>query len=57
MICSIKIQSENMEMTWNISLITFYMISNFSKWMALQFCKQLNIECGIKFFTAPLQPL
>ena len=57
MICSIKIQSENMKMTWNISLITFYMISNFSKWMALQFCKQLNIECGIKFFTAPLQPL
>ena len=31
MICSIKIQSENMKMTWNISLFTFCMICNFSK--------------------------
>ena len=30
-ICSIKIQSENMKMTWNISLFTFCMICNFSK--------------------------
>ena len=29
--CSIKIQSENMKMTWNISLFTFCMIFNFSK--------------------------
>ena len=31
MICSIKIQSENMKMTWNISLFTFWMVFNFSK--------------------------
>ena len=31
MICSIKIQSENMKMTWNISLFIFCMICNFSK--------------------------
>ena len=31
MICSIKIQLENMKMTWNISLFTFCMICNFSK--------------------------
>ena len=31
MIWSIKIQSENMKMTWNISLFTFCMICNFSK--------------------------
>ena len=31
MICFIKIQSENMKMTWNISLFIFCMICNFSK--------------------------
>ena len=31
MICFIKIQSENMNMTWNISLFIFCMICNFSK--------------------------
>ena len=31
MICFIKIQSENLKMTWNISLFIFYMIYNFSK--------------------------
>ena len=31
MICFIKIQSENMKMTWNISLFIFCMIFNFSK--------------------------
>ena len=31
MICFIKIQSENMKMTWNISLFIFCMIYNFSK--------------------------
>ena len=31
MICVIKIQSENMKMTWNISLFTFCMICNFFK--------------------------
>ena len=31
MICFIKIQSENMKMTWNISLYIFCMICNISK--------------------------
>ena len=31
MICFIKIQSENMKMTWNISLFIFCMICKFSK--------------------------
>ena len=31
MICSIKIQSENMKMTWNINLLIFCIICNFSK--------------------------
>ena len=31
MACSIKIQSENIKMTWNISLFTFCMVFNFSK--------------------------
>ena len=31
MICSIKIQLEDMKMTWNISLFTFCMVFNFSK--------------------------
>ena len=39
MICSIKIQSKNMKMTWNISLFPFGMIVNFVSVMALQFWK------------------
>ena len=39
MICSIKIQSENMKMTWNISLFPFGMIAIFLNVMALQFCR------------------
>ena len=39
MICSIKNQSENMKMTWNISLFPFGMIATFLNVMALQFCK------------------
>ena len=39
MICSIKIQSENMKMTWNISLFRFGMISISLNVTALQFCK------------------
>ena len=35
MICSIKIQSENMKMTWNISLFLFGMIAIFLNVMAL----------------------
>ena len=36
MICFIKIQSENMKITWNISLFIFCMICNFSKCDGLQ---------------------
>ena len=39
MICSIKIESENMKMAWNISLFPFGMIAIFLNVMALQFCK------------------
>ena len=39
MICSVKIQSENMKMTWNISLFPFGMIAIFLNVMALQFWK------------------
>ena len=39
MICSIKIQSKNMKMTWNISLFPFGMIVNFVNVMAVQFWK------------------
>ena len=42
MICSVKIQSENM-MTWNISLFPFDMIAIFLNVMTLQFCKQYQI--------------
>ena len=43
MICSVKIQSENMKMTWNISLFPFGMIAIFLNVMTLQFCKQYQI--------------
>ena len=36
---NIQIQSENMRMTWNISLFLFGMIAIFLNAMALQFCK------------------
>ena len=39
MICLIKIQSENMKMTWSIKFFIFCMLSNFLNVMALQFCK------------------
>ena len=39
MICSIKIQSKNMKMTWNIGLFPFGMIAIFLNVIALQFCK------------------
>ena len=39
MICSIKIQLENMKMTGNISLFSFGLIASFLNTMALQFCK------------------
>ena len=43
MILSIKIQSENMKMTWNISLFPFGMIAIFLNVMTLQLCKQYQI--------------
>ena len=32
MICFMKIQSENMNLTWKITLLIFSMICNFSKY-------------------------
>ena len=57
MICFIKIQSENMKMTWNISLFTFCMICNFSRCDGLAVLQIIPIkQCGIKFIASPLQP-
>ena len=42
MICSIKVQSENMKMTWNSSLFPFGMIAAFLNVMVLQFWKHLS---------------
>ena len=52
MICFIKVQSENMKTTWNISLFMFWMICNFSKCDGFISTKQ----CAIKFIASPLQP-
>ena len=56
MICFIKIQSENIKMTWNISLNLFFMICNFYKcddftvlWISIKWC-------GIKSIAPFLQP-
>ena len=43
MICSVKIQSENRKMTWNISLFPFGTIAIFLNVMTLQFCNQYQI--------------
>ena len=43
MICSVKIQSENIKTTSNISLFPFGMIAIFLIVMILQFCKQFQI--------------
>ena len=43
MICSVKIQSENMKMPSNVSLFPFSMIAIFLTVMTLQFCKQCQI--------------
>ena len=55
MIYFIKIQSEKMNMTWNISLFIFCTICNFSKcdgftvlWISIK-------QCGIKFIASSLQ--
>ena len=42
MICSIKVQWENMKMTWNSSLFPFGMIVVFLNVMVLQFWKYLS---------------
>ena len=53
----IKIQSENMKMTWNISLFMFYMIWNFSKCDGFTILWIIAIQlCGIKFVASSLQP-
>ena len=57
MICLIKIQPENMKMTWNIKLFIFYMIYNFSKCDGFTVLLIISAkQCGIKFIAAPLQP-
>ena len=58
-ICFIKIQSENMKITWNISLIIFCMIFNFSKrdgFTVMRRYTVIRLLCGIKFIASPLQP-
>ena len=42
MTCFIKIQSENMKITWNIRLFVFYIICNFSK------CDGFTVKTSIK---------
>ena len=57
MIFFIKIQSENMKMTWNISLFIFCMICNFSECDGFTVLWIISIKyCGIKFITSSLQP-
>ena len=56
MICSVKIQSENMKMTSNISLFPFGMIAIFLNMMTLQFCKQYQIVVLSLLATSSLQP-
>ena len=43
MICSVKVQSENMKMTSNISSFPFGMIAIFQNVMTLQFCTKYQI--------------
>ena len=56
--CFIKIQSENMKMSWDFSFFILCMICNFSK-----FCDGFTVlwiiyirQCGIKFLASPLHP-
>ena len=57
MICFIKVQPENVKMTWNIRLFIFYMICNFSKCDCFTVLLIISTkQCGIKFIAAPLQP-
>ena len=57
MIYFINIQSENMKMTWNISLFTFCMIYNFSKWDGFTVSWTISIKLsGTKFIASSLKP-
>ena len=55
MICSAKIQTENMKMTWNISLFSLGMIATFflMRWL-YNFVNNIK-QCGIMFITSSLQ--
>ena len=56
MIFFIKIQSENMKMTWNSSLFIFSMICNFSKCDSFTVLWIIPIkQCGIKSIASSLQ--
>ena len=59
MSCFVKIQSENIKMTWNINFFIFFMICNFSK------CDDFTVLyiyiyhiaiIYLKFIACPLQP-
>ena len=57
MILSIKIQSETVKMTWNISLFIFRMICNFSKCDDFTVLWIISIKlCGIRSIAFSLQP-
>ena len=56
MIFFIKVQSENMKMTWNISLFIFCMICNFSKSDGFSVLRIFVKQCEIKAITSSLQP-
>ena len=57
MISFIKIQSENMKMTWNIRISKFCMICNFFKCDGVTVLKIISIiYYGINFIASPLQP-
>ena len=57
MICFIKIQSENIKMTWNINFFIFCMICHFFKCHGLTVLLLISIkQCSIKFIASPLQP-
>ena len=57
MICSIKIQSENIKMTWNISLFLFGVIANFSKCDGFTILEIISVKlCGSMSAASSLQP-
>ena len=56
MICSVKILSENMKMTSNISSFPFDLVAIFLNVMTLQFCKQYQIVVLNLLATSSLQP-